>query len=160
MDALDSVARQARKPDLIVIIDDGSFDATRDEVNKFIAESDCEIKYVWHKNSGLYPSRNRGLMSAEGDYVAFLDDDDVWRPDHLLRCERLAKLNPEASVLSGFISADDAETFVTPNDKFMIDFDLVNDGGIESERLVRRRSEVVRPFFAPHLSASMLKLDL
>ncbi len=65
----------------IIIIDDGSTDSTRAVVQ---AINDSRIRYISQENSGLPAvARNHGLRIARGEYIAFLDSDDLWMPDKL-----------------------------------------------------------------------------
>jgi len=60
----------------IIVIDDGSAPATQESLEKYRGV----VNYVRRSNAGLNPSRNYALGLASGDYVALLDDDDVWLP--------------------------------------------------------------------------------
>ena len=60
----------------IIVIDDGSTPETEQALRPY----QKRIRYVWQENAGLNASRNRALKLATGDYVALLDDDDLWLP--------------------------------------------------------------------------------
>ena len=60
----------------IIVVDDGSSAETEQGLRRF----KDSIRYVRQGNAGLNPARNHGLRLASGDYVAMLDDDDVWLP--------------------------------------------------------------------------------
>ena len=64
----------------IVIVNDGSTDGSVDEVKKFL---NPRIRLINQKNGGVSAARNRGIEEAKGEYIAFLDADDVWDIDHL-----------------------------------------------------------------------------
>lgn len=64
----------------ILVIDDGSTDDTRDVV---CGVSDPRVKYVFQENSGAPAARNKGINLASGRYLAFLDSDDEFLPEHL-----------------------------------------------------------------------------
>ena len=64
----------------LIIINDGSTDKTPDIIREF---DDDRIKTFSYANSGLSKSRNRGVSKSRGEYIAFLDHDDVWMPDKL-----------------------------------------------------------------------------
>ncbi len=94
----------------LIIIDDGSQDNTV-EVIKNIAES--RIKLFSDKNGGVAVARNRGIAQATGDFIAFLDADDLWTPDKLkLQIEALNQ-NPKAKVAYSWTS------FIDENGKFL-----------------------------------------
>ena len=72
--ALDSVLRQTYTNYEIVVIDDGSTDATR----AVVAEYGDRVRYFSQPNGGLGVARNAALMQSTGDCIAFLDSDDEW----------------------------------------------------------------------------------
>lgn len=81
--AIESVRRQTYQNVEILVVDDGSADDT-EKVVKSIADE--RVKYLRHDvNRGLPAARNTGIRAARGDYVAFLDDDDEWREDKLVK---------------------------------------------------------------------------
>lgn len=64
----------------LIIIDDGSQDDTKSVISTFI---DSRIKYIYQENAERGAARNNGVRKAEGNYVFFLDSDDLIYPDHL-----------------------------------------------------------------------------
>ena len=64
----------------IVVIDDGSTDETASRLN---ALGDDRVRVFLGASAGVAPARNRGIEEARGEWVAFLDDDDLWAPDKL-----------------------------------------------------------------------------
>ena len=82
--AIESVLNQTLQPIEILICDDGSTDETFRIVDSF-AIKDSRVKWVPGKRSGFAAApRNRGLFEAKGDWIAFIDSDDVWRKDKLM----------------------------------------------------------------------------
>ncbi len=65
----------------VIVVDDGSTDATRDRLREF------GDRIVVHRqaNKGVAAARNRGALAAAGDWLAFLDSDDLWLPDKVER---------------------------------------------------------------------------
>lgn len=83
-DAVTSVLRQSFRDLECVVVDDGSTDGTAGVVASF---DDRRLAYLAQANAGCSAARNRGARAAGGAFLAFLDDDDVARPQWL---ERLA----------------------------------------------------------------------
>src|ERR1700674_2946625 len=76
VEAVESVLAQTYRPIELIVVDDGSTDGTRAELERF----EGQIRYMFQENRGLPAARNRGIRAAAGEYVAFLDADDVWAP--------------------------------------------------------------------------------
>ncbi len=82
-DAICSVLGQTYSNFELIVVDDGSVDATSEIITK-ISEKDNRIKCIKNQESlGTARSRNIGLEIAEGDYICFLDADDLWKCDKL-----------------------------------------------------------------------------
>ena len=75
---LKSILDQDYRPLEVLVIDDGSTDGTA-----AVAQSFAEIRYVYQSNHGVAVARNTGLEAARGEYIAFLDADDLWAPHKL-----------------------------------------------------------------------------
>jgi glycosyltransferase involved in cell wall biosynthesis len=80
---LESVARQSLPPGEVIVVDDGSTDATRQAVDSFRNISTLNLRYHFQSNSGPGAARNTGIEKASGNYLAFLDSDDEWHRDKL-----------------------------------------------------------------------------
>ncbi|HEY8225738.1 MAG TPA: glycosyltransferase family A protein [Pyrinomonadaceae bacterium] len=80
-DALDSVFAQTFTDFEVIVINDGSPDAPR--LEQEISKYEGSIHYLSQSNRGAGAARNAGLRLARGEYVAFLDGDDVWLPQFL-----------------------------------------------------------------------------
>ena len=77
-EALESVFGQDHKPYEVIVVDDGSTDKTADVIDDF-----KDVQYVRQSNQGVAVARNTALEMARGEFIAFLDQDDVWAPNKL-----------------------------------------------------------------------------
>ncbi len=75
-----SVCAQTYRNLEIIVVDDGSVDATGTILDK-LAESDARIQVIHEENGGLSHARNTGIARARGNYIGFVDGDDWIDPD-------------------------------------------------------------------------------
>ena len=80
-EALDSVFAQTLTEFEVIVVNDGSPDTN--ELEHALAPYMKRIRYFRQQNRGAGAARNRGVQEAHGEFVAFLDGDDVWMPDYL-----------------------------------------------------------------------------
>lgn len=103
--ALASIQQQTIKPAEILIVDDASDQDQRSRLSDYAGIA--RIIYI-DKNVGPAQARNVGMDAASGEFLAFLDDDDVWVPDKLERQWNILKQTPElAAVTSSFVAVYD-----------------------------------------------------
>lgn len=82
-EAVDSVLNQTYKGIQIIVVDDGSTDNTKQVLAPYIEKR--LISYLHQENSGPGAARNTGIRAANGEYIAFLDTDDLWYPEKIER---------------------------------------------------------------------------
>ena len=81
-DTIRSVMAQTRRDFELLIVNDGSTDNLEEAIAPFAAV-EPRLRIVPQRNGGLAAARNRGLAESRGEFVAFLDADDIWHPDFL-----------------------------------------------------------------------------
>ena len=98
-DAIKSVIDQVYKNWELIVINDASTDCTKDVITE-IAMSDSRILYCENeKNMGVSKTRNRGINLAKGEWIAFLDSDDMWMSTKLHAQIEFLKENTSANLL-------------------------------------------------------------
>ena len=106
-----SVQKQTERNTEILICDDGSTDRTKERVEK-LCESDTRIRYIdcGHNGRPAIP-RNIGIREAKGEWLAFLDDDDLWNPVKLeVQLHELEKSGLKACCTNAFLYEDGKNT--------------------------------------------------
>ena len=95
-----SILNQSFKDIELIVVDDGSTDATRDIVASF----GSSVRLVTQANAGVCVARNRGIREAAGKYICLMDHDDYWFPHKLARQISMLEQQPETGVVySSFI---------------------------------------------------------
>ena len=138
-ESIKSVIAQSYSNWELIIMDDGSNDNTKAVVDSF---DDARIFYYWNPHSNaLGAVRNLGIRKAEGQLIAFLDSDDLWRPDKLELQVKLLMQHKEAAfvISNGHEFGDDATTPPQKEDLFI--------GNIFLDQLLHQRF----CFFSPSL---------
>lgn len=88
---IESVLKQTYKSLEIILIDDCSSDSSAKIIQDYCKRYESIIYHLQEKNMGAAVARNRALELARGQYVAFLDSDDIWKPEKLERQIKLAQ---------------------------------------------------------------------
>ncbi|MEJ7861509.1 MAG: glycosyltransferase [Pyrinomonadaceae bacterium] len=78
-ETIESVLAQTYRNIEIIVVDDGSTDNTREIVAEYLPK----VQYIWQENSERGASRNHGLRLAKGEFISFLDSDDLWLPNKI-----------------------------------------------------------------------------
>lgn len=94
-DAIQSVVEQTYPNLEIIVADDGSVDNTKNQVINYFPS----VSYYYQKNKGVAAARNLGLQKSTGEYIAFLDSDDVWLPDKISKQMEQIDNNPEIKIV-------------------------------------------------------------
>lgn len=103
-EAIESVLAQTRQNWELFLIDDGSTDGGTEIARGYAARFPEKIRYLEHRahaNRGLACTRNLGVSASRGEYLAFLDSDDVWLPNKLEQQVSAMEAHPEAGLCYG-----------------------------------------------------------
>ena len=95
--AIESVLKQTFRDFEIIVVDDGSSDDTA----TVCAEYPEKVRYIYQKNQGRAEARNTGMRESRSKYLAFLDDDDIFLPDHLQLQVDYLETNPDVGMVYG-----------------------------------------------------------
>lgn len=98
---LESVKAQTYSDFEVIIVNDGSRDGTGNLADEF-ASKDLRFRHIFQKNQGVSAARNTGYGHSNGEYLAFLDADDIWLPDNLE--SKVAELDSTPS--TGLVHSD------------------------------------------------------
>ena len=135
-ETLQSAIAQTQPAIEIIVVDDGSMDGTAE-----VAASYPGVRVIRQPNAGPGAARNTGIQAASGDWIAFLDSDDIWdrrKTEHQLRCA-----SPEVGLIHGnrfrsisFGSLWNRQAHVSPNGAMVRRQALTDVGGFEESREV------------------------
>lgn len=156
--ALKSVFKQSYVNYEVIVVDDNSTDDTVKTIRK-ISDPRLQILLL-EKPGGGSVARNSGIAVAKGKYIAFLDDDDEWFPDKIMRqLEVFQREKDIALVYTGAIHTlqknNKIAKVVTPEKRGNVYFDLLKENfiGTTSSIMVRRKALEQVGFFDPDLPA-------
>jgi glycosyltransferase involved in cell wall biosynthesis len=102
-EALRSAVDQSLPPMEVIVIDDGSSDASVEIAEDF----GDPVRCIRQANTGVAGARNHGLSLATGEFIAFLDHDDVWPPEKLETQVAALRSNPDVGIVSGHMRVFD-----------------------------------------------------
>ncbi|SVD63644.1 uncharacterized protein METZ01_LOCUS416498, partial [marine metagenome] len=105
-EALASVVGQSHPVSECVVVDDGSTDDGPTVVEEFAASSSLPVHLLRISHVGVSGARNAGIRATVGDYVAFLDSDDVWAPQKIERQVEAMRRSAAVICTSGYAEFD------------------------------------------------------
>ena len=106
-EAIESVLAQDMDSWELLLVDDGSTDASSSIARNFAARHADRIRYLehdGHSNRGMSASRNLGISQARGRFIAFIDADDIWRPCKLREQLAIFDAFPELGAVFGAVN--------------------------------------------------------
>lgn len=98
--AINSILKQTFPVDEIIVVDDGSYDDTQKVLGPFANQ----ITYVYQENAGPSAARNKGIVTAKGNWIAFLDADDQWTTKKIETQVNWIKKNSDLALIAGDMS--------------------------------------------------------
>ncbi|WP_226536270.1 glycosyltransferase family 2 protein [Fictibacillus halophilus] len=131
--AVRSIENQTYKNIEIIIVDDGSTDGTRE----WLKQNSSRLKFFFQDNSGASKARNKGVSLSSGEYIAFLDADDIWLPSKLEQQVELLQHNNISFVFTnGFIVNGDVDYEDIINNISNNEYNQIFDTYVRPPRLV------------------------
>lgn len=103
-ESIESVLNQTYTNWELLLVDDGSTDKSTEIAKRYSSEFPGKIIYCEHpnhQNKGMSSARNLGIDHAKGDFVCFLDADDIWMPEKLTEQTAIMINNPDVKMLYG-----------------------------------------------------------
>lgn len=127
----------------VIVINDGSTDRSLEKIQEI---KDSRIRLISKPNGGVSSARNTGIAHAKGQYIAFLDSDDLWGPDHLLLAATFLNAHPQIQwFCSAQTESDQSEIHHTQGEpSFKILNALEGAIGLVSSSNVVVKSELAR----------------
>jgi glycosyltransferase involved in cell wall biosynthesis len=118
-ETLDNLLKQTYDDFEVIIVNDGSTDSIEQWFSQL---QDRRVKLISQENQGLSGARNTGITNAKGEYLAFLDADDLWEPTKLEKQIRILEDNPEVGLVYTWV-------------------EYVNDNGQSTGRVLKHQAE-------------------
>ncbi len=103
-EAIESVFAQTYTDWELLLVDDGSTDGSTKIARYYVKQYPDKVRYLehdGHKNKGMSATRNLGIRHSIGEYVAFLDSDDVWLPNKLEEQVTILQSRPQVAMVCG-----------------------------------------------------------
>jgi glycosyltransferase involved in cell wall biosynthesis len=121
LEAVESVLAQSYRPVEVIVVDDGSEDDTFERLKPYLDR----IHYIRQENRGLSAARNTGIRAASGEWIAFLDADDVWAPQKIEIQLKAAGDYPAAMLVGG--NCNNNTQFENPPEHIAVkEFDVID----------------------------------
>lgn len=126
VDAIKSIIKQDYRPLEIIVIDDGSFDNTKEIIKNInIEASNLTLIYIYQENQGVSSARNRGIKESKGIYISFLDSDDILLPRKISR--QVKKMRQIGADISYGKTLCKSKTGIIDSNKSIVGYDSIEN---------------------------------
>jgi glycosyltransferase involved in cell wall biosynthesis len=147
-ETLQSVRAQTYRQLEILVVDDGSSDATSKIVEEHI-KADGRVRLIRQENQGVAAARNRAIAEARGEYIAPIDSDDLWRPTKIdKQVSVMRDRGPKVGLVYTWFAVIDSQGRITANvrpngeGRVLAQMCLANLPGNASSALMRRKAVI------------------
>lgn len=140
IESIQSILAQTVRDFEIIVVDDGSSD---DSAARAESVSDPRVSVLRKKNGGVSAARNYGVVRAKGDYICFLDADDLWLPNHLEALQELISAVPDAGLYATCFRQESIDGSIYSPDlgnKYILEFDNVFNTELEQRSVLNTNS--------------------
>lgn len=157
-EAIESVLAQTYSDWELIIVDDGSSDNSAQIIESYLPK-DSRIKFLMHpnkQNKGLLETLKLGISQVKGDYVAFLESDDIWRENYLEEKLKIAQQYPNAGVIFNDVELFGDENRIKSYDEY---FKLFHKQMNKKNFPSKLFKELLFLNFVPTFSCAMVKSE-
>lgn len=135
-----SVLTQTCPPNEIIVVNDGAPEQDAKELHQY----EGQARIIHQPNSGPAAARNAGVTLASGEWIAFLDDDDIWEPNRLALLSDYVTTHPDCSVVHNAVRIMGTESIQRKADLGLRDFLLTYPSPAKSSSVMLRKSTLLR----------------
>ena len=158
-EAIESVFDQTFSDWELILVDDGSTDASGEIAREAVESRPDRARYVnhpEHRNLGMSASRNLGIREARGDYIAFLDADDIYLPERLGRHVEVLDAMPQVAM----VQSDHIMWYSWAGEAEQVDDDFVCPAVNLGDRVLHAPQGLLTVLAAPWLGAGTASLTI
>lgn len=154
-DAIASVFSQTYPVSELIVVDDGSYDDSEKAISDTFENAPIPARYIFKPNGGMATSLNHGIKEAQFDWIAFLDDDDMWNEKHIEKSINLLNATPSSECVIS-LRDEKGKTQVPPK-KLLKPYE--KHPTLENV-LLHRKSSLTSPFFTSTVGTCLIHRDL
>ena len=111
-DAIESVRAQTFHDLEMILVDDGSTDGSREVIERYSDPDRGRVRALFRKHAGAAAARNAGIAAAAGEWLAFLDGDDLWLPGKLARQMEAAARDRSINMVATAVQIDGSQEVI------------------------------------------------